>query len=237
MNQKKPEKLTKKTLATQLAELLEESIQNGSWAVGDRIPSEPELAERYGVSRNTLREAIHYLVIAGVLDVRQGDGTYVKNRTAFDATMQKRFAAADAANIIEVRRLIEPELCAMAARRRTPGEMKSLEQKHRRLLESYENQRPDYIETDIEFHMQIARMCHNPLLRDLYRAVISYYPLFVKDSFLSFLENEHLEVYLHKDLLRLIREGDADGARELTARMIESEAEDLDMRREERADG
>ena len=230
MNREKPEKLTKKTLATQLAELLEETIKNGTWNVGEKIPSEPELAERYGVSRNTLREAIHYLVIAGVLDVKQGDGTYVKNRSAFDATMNKRLAAEDVTNIIEVRRLIEPDICAMAATRRSEDEMAELEKKHGILIASYEDQKPDYIDADIDFHMYIAEMCHNPLLRDLYRAVIQYYPLFLKDSFLSFLENEHLEIYLHKELMAFIKAGDAENAKKLTEKMIESEAADLNMR-------
>lgn len=229
MNKTKPEKLTKKTLATQLAELLEETIKNGTWSVGEKIPSEPELAERYGVSRNTLREAIHYLVISGVLDVKQGDGTYVKNRSTFDATMNKRLAAADVSNIIEVRRLIEPDICAMAAIRRSEEELKELEEKHNILIASYEQQKPDYIDADIDFHMQIAKMCHNPLLSDLYRAVINYYPLFLKDSFLSFLENEHLDIYLHRDLVAFIQAGDAEEAKKLTEKMIESEAADLDM--------
>ena len=232
MNQSGPKKLTKKTLATQLAELLEDTIKQGIWKIGDKIPSEPELADNYGVSRNTLREAIHYLVISGVLDVKPGDGTYVINRTTFDATLNKRFANEDIANIIEVRRLIEPDICSMAAQRRTEEELKILEEKHLILMTSYEEQRPDYISADIDFHMQVAKMCHNPLFCDLYRAVINYYPVFVKDNFLSFLENEHLEIYLHKDLVSYIQNGDGSSAKELTARMIESEAEDLQINKD-----
>lgn len=223
-------KLTKKTLATQLAELLEETIKNGGWKVGEKIPSEPELAELYGVSRNTLREAIHYLVISEVIDVRPGDGSYIKNRTTFEATMNKRLATEDVSNIIEVRRLIEPDICAMAATRRTEDELKELEKKHKTLIESYEEQKSDYIEADIALHMQIAEMCHNPLLCDLYRAVINYYPLFLKDNFLSFLENEHLDTYLHKELVMCIKNGDAETAKTLTEKMIQSEAADLDMK-------
>lgn len=229
MNILKTEKLNKKTLATQLAEILENAISDGVWKVGDRLPSEPELSETYGVSRNTLRAAIHYLVVSGVLDVRQGDGTYVKNRTAFDATMHKRVAAADITNIIEVRRLIEPDICAMAAQRRTKEELSILEEKHKDLVSSYRERRPDYIEKDIDFHLQVAKMCHNPLLSDMYRAVIQYYPLFLKDNFLSFAENQNISIYLHGDLLACIQNGDSHQARRLTAEMIENEAADLSI--------
>lgn len=164
-----------------------------------------------------------------MIDVKPGDGTYIKNRTAFEATMNKRLASEDITNIIEVRRLIEPDICAMAAKRGTADDLAILEKKHKNLIESYEEQRPDYIEADIAFHMQIAEMCHNPLLRDLYQAVINYYPLFLKDSFLSFLETEHLDTYLHKELVVSIKNGDAERARALTESMIESEAADLDM--------
>ena len=80
----------RKTLSTQLAEMLETAIQEEEWKVGEKMPSEPELAEMYGVSRNTVREAVHYLAISGLIEVRQGDGTYVRNKTALDATLAKR---------------------------------------------------------------------------------------------------------------------------------------------------
>ncbi|MEI0737966.1 GntR family transcriptional regulator [Paenibacillus sp. JTLBN-2024] len=63
---------TKQTLVEQIAAQLEQLIEDGTWPVGERIPAEPELVKELGVSRNTIREAIHALIHAGMLRTRQG---------------------------------------------------------------------------------------------------------------------------------------------------------------------
>lgn len=98
-----PKKIISRTLSSQVVEALETAISSGRWEIGQKIPSEQELIELYGVSRNTLREAMQYLVNAGVVDVRPGDGTYVRSRTAFDATLQKRLAKEELSTIMETR--------------------------------------------------------------------------------------------------------------------------------------
>ena len=220
-------KLFKKTLSVQMAESLEESIINGEWAVGEKMPSEPELAEIYGFSRNILREAIHYLAISGLVDVRPGDGTYVRNRSALDATMEKHLKKDDLYDILEVRLLIEPQICALAAERHTEKELSELATLHDALLKSFQNQASDYIGRDIAFHIQVSSMCHNRLLSDIYNSIISRYPQLFKDGFLSFMESDELELYLHNDLYRFIAEKNTDAARELTIRMLENEKSDF----------
>lgn len=220
-------KLFKKTLSTQIAELLESAIQNEEWAVGAKMPSEPELAEMYGVSRNTLREAIHYLAISGLIEVRPGDGTYVRNKTVLDAAIAKCLEKEDLKNILEVRRLIEPDLCAMAALRKTPEEARQLTELHDIMMESFHERRQDYLERDIAFHIQIGIMSHNSLLCDIYNAIIGWYPIVFKEGFLSFVENDEKEIYFHTDLLNAIVKGDAEQAKELTIKMLTQEGEDF----------
>lgn len=70
--------LPRDTLATQIAKSVLESIRAGKLAVGVRLPSEPKLAQMYGVSRNTLREAVRLLIAQGVLEARKGIGTFVR---------------------------------------------------------------------------------------------------------------------------------------------------------------
>ncbi|MBW7458333.1 GntR family transcriptional regulator, partial [Paenibacillus sepulcri] len=73
---------TRLTLVEQVARQIEAMIESGDWAVGTRIPAEPELMTQLQVSRNTLREAIRALIHAGLLKTRQGDGTYVSSSSA-----------------------------------------------------------------------------------------------------------------------------------------------------------
>ena len=67
----------RQTLIGQVTEQLREEILSGRWAIGARIPTEPELCELTGTSRNTIREAVQALAHAGMLERRQGSGTYV----------------------------------------------------------------------------------------------------------------------------------------------------------------
>lgn len=233
---KTDKKLFKKSLSTQLGELLEEALDNEEWPVGSRMPSEPELAEMYGVSRNTVREAVHYLAISGLVDVRPGDGTYVRNRTALSATMEKRLEREELACILEVRRLIEPDVCALACERKNEEDLAILQKMHTELINSFNNKLSDYLDRDIAFHIQIGKMCGNPLLNDIYRSIISHYPIIFKEGFLSFIESEDCEIYLHNQLLNFIIDGDSEKARKLTIEMLQAEAADYadvyDIRKE-----
>src|SRR3954454_19626860 len=98
---------------------LRDQITSGRWPVGSRIPTEPELVEQLGVARNTLREAVRALAHNGLLDIRQGSGTYVLATSGFGAVMQRRFAGADARHVAELRSALEATAAALAAGRRT----------------------------------------------------------------------------------------------------------------------
>ncbi|HEK0910358.1 TPA: FadR family transcriptional regulator, partial [Pseudomonas putida] len=74
--------LIKRSLVEQAVDQLRERIAQGAWAVGQRLPTEPELALELGISRNTVREAMRVLAFSGLVEVRQGDGSYL--RTAQD---------------------------------------------------------------------------------------------------------------------------------------------------------
>src|SRR6266700_1814870 len=103
-------------------ERIRQIIMSGEWGPGTRLPREADLAARLGLSRNSLREAVRALSLARVLEVRQGDGTYVSSlepgellEPTLSAThlLQGRTVL----ELFEVRRMLEPEAAAMAALR------------------------------------------------------------------------------------------------------------------------
>src|ERR1700749_2539841 len=101
-------------------EKIKEMIVSGALRPGDRLPKEAALAARLGLSRNSLREAVKALSLIHVLDVRQGDGTYVTSlepRLLLDAmTFVVKFPRNDTVlDFLEVRRILEPAATAMAA--------------------------------------------------------------------------------------------------------------------------
>src|SRR5690606_31355336 len=88
-------KVGRSSLVDQVAGRMEALIDAGEWPVGERIPTEMELADQFEVSRNTLREAIRALVHAGLLQTRQGSGTYVSSSSVLEAAIRKRVGRAD----------------------------------------------------------------------------------------------------------------------------------------------
>src|ERR1700761_2583134 len=112
-------------------EKIKEMIVSGALRPGDRLPREADLAERLGLSRNSLREAVKALSLIHVLDVRQGDGTYVTSlepSVLLDAMgFVIDFHRDDTVlEFLEVRRILEPAATAMAASRMTPDETAEL---------------------------------------------------------------------------------------------------------------
>lgn len=215
-------KLVNKSLPIQIADALEQQIANGEWKIGSKIPSESELMEIFGVSRNTLREAIRFLVISGVVDARPGDGTYITTDSVFNASMKKRLAKENIAYILETRLIFEPQLVEIAAIRGTDEELKELKKHHEELLVGYDNSWGNYVQADISFHCLLAHMCHNPLLEDLYCAISEHLPQYLKQNFPA-LYNDNLNLFLHKDLMAALEKRDGTSARKITETMIKLE--------------
>lgn len=163
---KKPERLS---LAQQVTAEIERLIEEGQWVVGERIPSEPELVEQFGVSRNTIREAIRALTHTGVLEAMQGSGTIVKAASIFQAMMQKELAQNDFADTVSVRFALETEAARLASLYRTDEQLKQLQQQ----LEychtaSQSNDRTAFLEADFTFHQLVVEASNNELLITLY---------------------------------------------------------------------
>src|ERR1041384_4924635 len=83
------------TLSGRVINRLRQQITSGAWPVGSRIPTEPELVAQLGVARNTVREAIRALAHNGLLDIRQGSGTYVVATSELAGVRHRRFGNAD----------------------------------------------------------------------------------------------------------------------------------------------
>jgi len=109
-------------LIEQVIEQLREQIVAGTWAIGSRIPTEAELAQLTGTSRNTVREAVQSLVHAGLLERRQGSGTYVLAASEFAGAVGRRVATAHHVHVLEVRRTLEAGAARLAALHRAIGQ-------------------------------------------------------------------------------------------------------------------
>jgi GntR family transcriptional repressor for pyruvate dehydrogenase complex len=151
-------------------ERIKEMIVSGQLRPGDRLPKEADLANRLGLSRNSLREAVRALSLVRVLDVRQGDGTYVtslKPELLLDAVaFLADFHRDDSVlHLLEVRRILEPAASAMAAQVMSDEAIEELGKVLEDLHDDADIER--LIATDLEFHRRIAVGSSNPVLASL----------------------------------------------------------------------
>jgi DNA-binding FadR family transcriptional regulator len=158
-------------LVEQVIEQLRVEIRSGGLPLGERIPTEGELATTFGVGRNTVREAVRALAHAGLLDVRQGDGTFVHATTELSGALRK-LPGAELREVLELRRVLEVESARLAATRRTAGELAELRKTLRRRDSALGEARIDVaVHADAEFHRLIVQAAHNSLLGELYYGV------------------------------------------------------------------
>ena len=172
-------KIIKTSVTQQIIEYIKENIQNGSWKVGEKIPSEPSLVEELGVSRASLRVAIQQYVALGVLRSEQGKGTYLES-SDLDAVLGNKNSVSfsDFSNIekvLEFRRIIEPEATYMAAKK--PKEeldkLISILRKHYEVMEKSVGQASDFIAADMNFHREIAFASGNEIIGNTIAFVFS----------------------------------------------------------------
>jgi GntR family transcriptional regulator, transcriptional repressor for pyruvate dehydrogenase complex len=151
-------------------EKIKAMIVAGDLRPGDRLPREADLAERLGLSRSSLREAVRALSLIRVLDVRQGDGTYVTSlapQLLLDAlSFIVDFHRDDTVlQFLEVRRILEPAATALAAQRMTEPDIEAL----RKVLAGLRDDATidELVTNDLEFHHRIAEGAGNGLLCSL----------------------------------------------------------------------
>lgn len=151
-------------LSDRLAALLAEQVAGGALAPGARLPTEQQLAEQHGVSRTVVREAVHQLKSQGLLISRQGSGVYVApaqahKPLAFDPTVLESMESVS--HIVEVRRALEGEIAALAARRATRAQVAGL-RRGLRAIEDAVAAGGDGVEQDLALHRAIADASGNP---------------------------------------------------------------------------
>jgi DNA-binding FadR family transcriptional regulator len=191
----------------QVIDQLREQVTTGAWPVGGRIPTEPQLVEALGVGRNTVREAVRALVHAGVLECRQGSGTYVVSADELSGAVSRRLASAQVAEAVEVRRAFEVEAARLAAQRRTREDLAALDGALADREAAWRSGRvADFVEADAVLHAAIVAAAHNGMLAELYASFGSATRATIADGVGAEL---HQDKYVdHSRLVAAIRAGD-----------------------------
>lgn len=202
-------------LTEQVAAHMTGMITAGTWAAGMALLPEAELAQQFGVSRTVVRECVRVLASRGMLNVRQGRGTFVTPPTAWNVTEPLALLVrADRSSLLrwlEVRTILEVESAALAARRATDDDRTALEAALRR-LESGAADMDASMEADIALHLTIARATGNPALARLLEPMVQPMRDYLQETALlhAAVAAAALE---HRAIVRHVLAGDVEGAR------------------------
>lgn len=155
----------KVNIADSVYENMLEMVADGSWPEGTKIPSENELKDKFQVSRNTVRQAIQKMSALGILEAKQGEGTFVKKiDTGFylNILIPTVFLGDESCiSILEFEKSIQVESVKLAGMRATKEEIEGL--KHYITLMERETDPDRFFECDIEYHKYLSQITHNEM--------------------------------------------------------------------------
>ncbi len=215
--------LREPNLTNRVTTELEAQILKNNLQPGDRLPAVQELAEQFGVSRTVIREAIGALAAKGLLEVRHGSRTVVRRPGA--EMVQQSMAlylragqGLDQDKINQVRRVLEVEIAAIAAERRTEEDLVALKKLLDEMTEIVHNQadlqtqRARLLANDVDFHATLARATHNELFELLLYAIAD---IMLETHQLSFTVPGAIEHVLaaHRAIFDQVKAANPEGAR------------------------
>lgn len=208
----------RQTLSQKIERTIENAIREKKLIIGSKLPTEREMCEAFGVSRTALREALRRLSARGLISIQKGSGMYVSEIKIQDAInslnlyYDLKFDNNLLTQIIEVRRLFEPEIARLAAVNRTEQNLKELEKS----LKEFEACDPDNTqkEADIDnkFHLTIAKATVNPIVQITMEPIYSLLPRMRNYIYANVEGEKEHTLDSHKRLLDAIRKQDENAA-------------------------
>ena len=198
----------------------QDALINGSLQPSQRLPSEAKLGQQLGVGRGTIREAMKMLSAMGVVESRQGDGTFIRDTISPKVINPLLFAviieAQDIEHLYEFRRMMDIAQSELAAQKATDADFEHLEEIIREMeiyRESGERQPEKLVELDLKFHSAILESTQNPLVVKVGMMLQEMFRETVKNS-ISTIGGVRWTIEQHKRMLAALRTRDLMQVRE-----------------------
>ena len=213
--------IQRKTLAQEVADRLIEGISNDEYAIGEKLPIESELMKIYGVGRSSIREAMKFLSIQGILNVQQGVGTFVVSKYAHES-LESQMNKAQIEEVQEVRSLLDSKIAAKAAINRTEEDLETIK-KYLDLRNQFaeENLATECYQADINFHLAIAESCGNNLLKEIYKVATKHIMSSFETRHHNNTESFKISQKIHTDLFNAIENGNAEKASVIAQKIVD----------------
>ena len=217
---------TTQTLSQKIERKIEEAIRQKKLIQGAKLPSEKELCELFGVSRTALREALRRLNARGLIEIRKGSGMYVSEIKIEDAIKSLNlyydlsFDSNLISQIIEVRRILEPEISRLAARNRTSEDVRILNEN----IKELENCDPDNTQQEVDtinkFHMNLAKATGNPIIIISLEPIYSLLPRMRNFIYANVEGEKEFTMAAQKNILAAVEVNDEETAYNETEKLV-----------------
>ncbi|WP_339760945.1 FadR/GntR family transcriptional regulator [uncultured Hoeflea sp.] len=218
------------SLADTVAARIRKDITSGAYSKGDKLPTERDLSEKYGVSRPIVREAIGTLKRDGLVATRQGLGAFVieTRETSFRLAGIDLTDFDDIKNVIELLMAVEAAATSLAAERRSQSQLAAIKQRLDAIQAAFDAGEAG-IEEDLAFHREIVDACGNPHFREMSDYLEAHVRNFIRRARASSLRNALLaEVQSeHVDIYEAIVAGDPDAASQAAQKHLKGAASRL----------
>lgn len=221
------QKIRTRKIYEAIAEQIKEQIVTGGIKPGEKLPSTKELSERFQVGRSTVREALSALKAMGLVEIHQGEGSYVRRIESqdlglpeFDSLLMSEETVLE---LIEARKALEIAGAAMAAEKRTDDDLRKFEAVLKR-MEAHLGDETEGERSDIEFHLILAKATHNSIFVRLIDSISSQMQTAIRETRrLEMYANRKVSVQLwqeHQAIYQAIRRGDAEAAQDQMRRHL-----------------
>jgi DNA-binding FadR family transcriptional regulator len=196
--------IKRQSLADEVVMLLKQKIADGDFSVGQKLPTEPELMELFGVGRSTIREAVRNLSHEGLVRVQQGLGTFVEQQYGSSESLKDRFLRAKGRELNEIRQLLELKIAEKAAVNRVEADIRVMQEhlcERKEMALAHIPQK--CIAADINFHLAIATASKSEMLLDLYKTTAQHMQSYFLELYIdteSFIQTQEM----HESLLASI---------------------------------
>ena len=220
-------KIDNRNIYEEIAAQIEKQIISGKLKPGDKLPSAKELSERFEVGRSTIREALSALKAKGLLEIRQGERSRVKQWEAselpFPDLQQLLIGKDHVLELLEARKALEIANAALAAEKRTDADLRRLERIIHAMSKHLGNE-AEGERADLEFHESLAQATHNSIMVRLLETISEQMEAGIRETRRLYMYSDpSVSEQLwreHQDIYEGVREGDPGKAEESMRRHL-----------------
>ncbi len=211
--------ITRLRLHEEIVTIIQKQIINGTILTGTKLPTEREMAETFNVNRTTVREALHKLEILELIEIRHGDGIYARNyMESGNLELVRALVYLEETDepllaVLEIRRILIPEMAFLATSRRTNQDLETLRQCVR-------SKELSLLEKDLQVHLLIARASGNLL----YNVIINFFHQIYRDLghlYFNDPQNAKRSDKFHRAILIAMENGDAESAKKIMSDVLQ----------------